>query len=245
MACLCTYGVTFLLGFIFHAYLPDLRHRYFAWFIDRFTRQSSPAMKAFKEEALKGVREVAGREGGAPRILEIGVGTGANFQFFPSDCHLTVIDPNPHFKSYYDENRAKFSNIKSEEIIVGFGEDMDMVADGSVDAVVVTLVLCSVRDVEKVVSQVKRVLASGGKFFFVEHVRDWDVKSGTRRFFQDLLTVTGVWPFFLDGCMLNRESHLQIERAGFTTVDYDKKYAPMDSFIFQLVSPMVTGVAVK
>jgi len=245
MACLCTYGVTFALGFLFHAYLPDLRHRYFAWFIDRFTQHSSPEMRAWKGEALKDLRHVTGKDGAPARILEIGVGTGSNFQHFPSGCHLTAVDPNPHFKSYFDNNRAQFDHIKSEEIIVAFGEDMDMVADSSVDAVVITLVLCSVKDMEKVVSQAKRVLVPGGKFFFIEHVRDWAVDSGVKRLLQDLLTWTGVWPFCFDGCYLNRESHVVIDRAGFTKVSYDKKYAPMNTFPFQLVSPMVTGVAVK
>ena len=38
------------------------------------------------------------------------------------------------------------------------GEDMDMVEDNSMDAVVITLVLCSVNDVKKVLEQAKRVL---------------------------------------------------------------------------------------
>ena len=47
-----------------------------------------------------------------------------------------------------------------------------MFGDNSVDAVIVTLVLCSVEDVPKVLSEVKRVLKPGGKFYFFEHVLD-------------------------------------------------------------------------
>ena len=38
------------------------------------------------------------------------------------------------------------------------GEDIDMVKSNSVDVVVTTLVLCSVTDTAKVISQIKRVL---------------------------------------------------------------------------------------
>ena len=48
--------------------------------------------------------------------------TGSNFQYFPDGCHLTVVDPNPNFRSYYNENRAKYPQIKSEEINVCGGK---------------------------------------------------------------------------------------------------------------------------
>jgi len=238
------YIIAFILGCVFQRLLPDLRHRFFAWFINRFNEQMSPQMKAFKKEALQDVKDVRGREGKEPRLLEVGVGTGTNFQHYPP-CHLTVVDPNPHFRTYYDANRAQFPSIKSEEIIVGFGEDMDMVASGSVDAVVMTLVLCSVKDTERVLEQVHRVLVPGGKFFFLEHIREWDDSRKVKQTLQDVLTVTGVWPGLCDGCCLNRETHQKIDAAGFSSVKYEKKYAPLNHPIFDIVNPMVMGVACK
>merc|ERR1711915_1048035 len=118
-------------------------------------------MGAFKEEALKDLRTLKTlipelQDTGSCRILEVGVGTGTNFQFYPDGTELTVVDPNPHFKSYYNNNREKFPNIKSEEIIIGYGENMDLIPDDSVDAVVITLVLCSVQDTAKVLQHVRR-----------------------------------------------------------------------------------------
>ena len=43
-------------------------------------------------------------------------------------------------------------------------------ADGSCDAVVCTLTLCSVLEPQKSVAEIKRVLKPGGKFLFWEHV---------------------------------------------------------------------------
>jgi len=238
------YIIAFILGCLFHKVLPDLRHRFFAWFINRFNEQMSPKMKAFKKEALKDVKDVRGRDGKEPRLLEVGVGTGTNFQHYPP-CHLTVVDPNPHFRAYYDANRAQFPSISSEEIIVGFGEDMDMVPSDSVDAVVMTLVLCSVNDTDKVLKQVHRVLVPGGKFFFLEHIKEWDESRAVKRCLQDVLTWTGAWPMMCDGCCLNRETDRNINAAGFSSVECERKYAPMDHPIFDIVNPMVMGVASK
>jgi len=237
------YFIFFCLGFVFHKILPDIKHRSFAWFINRFNEQMDSKMLAFKEYALKDIKNMKAQ--GSIKILEIGVGTGTNFQWYPDGCHLTVIDPNPHFKSYYDNNRSKFPNIKTEEIIFGFGEEMDMVENNSMDAVVITLVLCSVKDVKKVLEQAKRVLVPGGKFFFIEHVRDWDPSHSSKQRAQDLLTGTGVWPTLFDGCMLNRQTSYDINDAGFSEVQIEKKYAPMNSLPFSLVNPMVVGIATK
>jgi len=207
-------------------------------------------MLAFKEYALRDVKNIKSKipehmDANTIKLLEIGVGTGTNFQWYPDGCHLTVVDPNPHFKSYYDKNRSKFPNIKSEEIIVGFGEEMDMVPDCSMDAVVITLVLCSVNDVKKVLEQAKRVLVPGGKLVFMEHVRDWDNSKTLKQLTQDLLTITGIWPMCCDGCNLNRQTGNDINEAGFSEVQMEKKYAPINHPIFQIVNSMIVGSATK
>jgi len=244
-----SYIIFFGLGFLLHKMLPDIRHRWFAWFINRF-ELTDPKMLAYKEYALKDLKKMKSlvpefQDSDSIKILEIGVGTGTNFQWYPDGCHLTVVDPNPHFKSYYNNNRSKFPNIKSEEIIVGFGEDMEMVETDSMDAVVITLVLCSVRDVKKVLEQAKRVLVPGGKLFFMEHVREWNPSHGKKIMFQDVLTYTGIWPTLMDGCMLNRQSNYDINDAGFSEVQMEKKYAPIDQIPFNLVNSMIVGVATK
>ena len=58
------------------------------------------------------------------------------------------VEPNRNFESYFNENRAKFPKLEISEIKEGYGEDLAAagIEDNSVDAVVVTLVLCSVED---------------------------------------------------------------------------------------------------
>lgn len=216
-----------------------------------FNATADPSFVAFKKKAFADIVKVKSKlpemqKLGSVKILELGVGTGTNFQFYPQECHLVVVDPNPHFAKYYNENRSKFPQIKSEEIIVSTGEEMNMVADESVDVVVISLVLCSVGDTKQILKQVLRVLVPGGKFFFIEHIREWDSeKHRGRQICQDLLTMTWVWPTLFDGCELNRETLKHIEAAGFSDVKAQKLYAPIDHPLFKIVNSQLLGYATK
>lgn len=178
------------------------------------------------------------------KILEIGVGTGVNFPHYPDGSHVVVVDPNPHFQSYFDANRKKFPNIHSEGIIVTTGDKMEMISDNSVDVVVMTLVLCSVDNIDEVLREILRVLAPGGKYYFMEHIAEFDLKKHwLRRKLQDAFS--WLWSFIFDGCRLNCDVLPNIQRAGFSSVDAQKYYAPVPSVIFDLERPNLKGIAVK
>uniref|UniRef100_A0A9J8CVI7 Methyltransferase type 11 domain-containing protein n=1 Tax=Cyprinus carpio carpio TaxID=630221 RepID=A0A9J8CVI7_CYPCA len=107
---------------------------------------------------------------GSLRILELGCGSGANFEHYPTGCRITCIDPNPHFQKYLEKSMAKNDHLVYDNFIVAWGENLKAVEDNSMDVVVCTLVLCSVQDTQKVLQEAKRVLKPGGAFFFIEHV---------------------------------------------------------------------------
>merc|ERR1712137_1284721 len=109
---------------------------------------------------------------GLIRILEIGAGTGPNFEFYPANSKLTVVEPNPFFESIFYESHTKYPAIQLEKFVLRMAEDMSDVPDNSIDVVVSTLVLCSVRNLELTLKEVQRVLAPGGKFYYWEHVHD-------------------------------------------------------------------------
>lgn len=91
-------------------------------------------------------------------VLEIGVGTGANFQFYPRGTFITALDPNPHMNYYLRHSKSYYPHIALKDYIVGSAEDMRCIPDKSMSAVVSTLVLCSVESVEKVLKEIIRVL---------------------------------------------------------------------------------------
>ena len=96
------------------------------------------------------------------QLLEIGAGSGANFQYYPDYTEITCLEPNNECNSYLLNNVAVTGSdgrgVKVKQIIKGFAEKMSLIPDNSMDAVVSTLVLCSVRDTKKCMMEIKRVL---------------------------------------------------------------------------------------
>lgn len=229
----------------------DLSHRWFAFFLYHITKKKDPKVQEFKKDFFSSLDSITShdpelRKTNGIKILEVGVGTGVNFSFYPDGCHLIVVDPNPHFAKYYDENRSKFPNINSQEILVTTGEEMTGVADNSVDVVVMTTVLCSVGDAEKIMKQILRVLAPGGKLYMLEHIKEFNPsKYWLRSTLQECLTVSRIWPFCFDNCHLNRDFLDVIENAGFSKVDAERVYAPLTKLLFLLIKPHLKVICVK
>src|SRR5258708_33678544 len=98
----------------------------------------------------------------------------------------------------------------------GRAEGLDA-ADNSFDAVVGTLVMCSVRDPQRTLKEILRVLKPGGRYVFIEHVAA-PRQSRTRRF-QAL--VKPIWKLVSDGCEVDRETWATIQGAGFSRVQLD------------------------
>jgi ubiquinone/menaquinone biosynthesis C-methylase UbiE len=166
-------------------------------------------------------------------IIEIGPGTGVNLSYFSHNIRWIGIEPNP-FMDKYLWQRAKELGLQVE-IRRGIAEDLPA-ADSSADAVVSTLVLCSVSDVAKALSEILRVLKPGGRLVFVEHVA---APRGTwlRRF---QTWVKPAWKRLGDGCHPDRETWVALERAGFAQLEYAHFRVSIP-----LVSPQIAGIAVK
>ncbi|XP_032784993.2 methyltransferase-like protein 7A [Daphnia magna] len=185
------------------------------------------------------------RNKGLLRILEIGAGSGANFEFFPPNSKLIVVEPNAFFEPLFYE-RQKKSLTKVDKFLLTCAEDMKEVEDNSMDVVVSTLVLCSVRDLKQTLKEVHRVLAKGGKFYYWEHVHD---APGTwLHFVQNLLTYT-VWDLIF-GCHLNRNiDDVVAEDVNlFSHVDQKRFDIPLSKdgwSAWKLVRVHVMGVATK
>ncbi len=167
-------------------------------------------------------------------ILEIGPGAGANFGYYPSSVRWMGIEPNPFMQPYL-KKRAEEANLQIQ-VLQGQAERLD-VEDGSVDAVVSTLVLCSVENLEGVLREILRVLRPGGTFYFLEHVAA-PPQTQLRRV-QGWLQPA--WHVIADGCCLDRETGPVIEAAGFEQVTYDRFRAPIPA----IVSPQIIGRAIK
>jgi SAM-dependent methyltransferase len=101
------------------------------------------------------------------RVVEIGPGRGANFHHYPAGTTVIAFEPNTYFHDPLVE--AATEHGLDLELHVGDLRDAAL-PDASVDAVVATLVLCSVDDPPAMIAEIERILTTGGRFCFVEHV---------------------------------------------------------------------------
>ena len=167
-------------------------------------------------------------------VVEIGAGDGANFTHYPDAVtRLVAVEPEPWLRRHAEARAGE-----RVEVVAGTGESLPL-ADGEADAVVSTLVLCSVADEGTVLAEARRVLRPGGELRFLEHVQDHE--PGPLRHLQRGLDAT-VWPHLFGGCHCGRDTVGAIEAAGFEVADVDRFCFPPGSR--SPVSPAVLGRAV-
>jgi ubiquinone/menaquinone biosynthesis C-methylase UbiE len=167
------------------------------------------------------------------RVLEIGGGTGANLPFYGDDVEsLTITEPEAPMARRLDEHvRAERPGTT---VLRAPAEDLPF-EDGAFDAVVSTLVLCTVDDQPRALRQLRRVLRPGGRLLFIEHVRSDDPRLAR---WQDRLT--GLQLRLGHGCNCNRPTLDTITSSGFDVAEVDQdvlRKAP------PIVRPLIVGVA--
>lgn len=167
-------------------------------------------------------------------IVELGPGVGANFRYFPEGTTVIAVEPNPHMHKGLRRQAAKHD---IELQIVDNGAEAIDLPDDSVEAVVCTLVLCSVDDPRRCLREVRRILKPGGRFYFLEHVAA--PKGHWRRKLQD--RIYRPWRYVFEGCRTNQHTADLVRAAGFITVDI-QEYTLSGPFL--PVNTQVMGIAV-
>ncbi len=200
-----------------------LRQRLFAWLL---TAGSGPYERAMRDRKRALLGDLAGT------VVEIGPGTGANLSFFGPDVRWVGVEPNPYARTRLQAEADRLG--RPVQFADGTAAATGL-PDASADAVVCTLVLCSVPDVEAALAEALRVLRPGGPFVFVEHVA---APAGTGwRCVQD--AVRPAWSLVADGCRPNRETEAVIRRAGFASVEVERFAGPAPG----VVRPHIAGTA--
>jgi len=185
------------------------------------------------------------------RVVELGPGTGVNLEHLgcrhaaptshglgpgasglehpteagPHDLEWFGVEPSEPMRDKLRERWTRERPGSAEPHFVGLDGNRLELEDGWADAVVATLVLCSVPDPAATLAEVRRVLKPGGRFVFLEHV---GAPRGTwTRRLQAL--GTPVWRWLADGCCLNRDTGALIESAGFEAVELEAYVAPREA----------------
>jgi ubiquinone/menaquinone biosynthesis C-methylase UbiE len=186
-------------------------------------------MMANSEKA--GLREIrrAALSRARGRTLEIGAGTGLNFDLYPDAVtELVLTEPEEPMARRLRERAGDRARVLES------GADALPFDDGAFDTIVSTLVLCTVPDPAAALREIRRVLAADGQLLLVEHVRSEDPGLAT---WQDRLRPA--WRFVARGCEPNRDTAANLAAAGFT-VDVEPGRLPKAA---PLVRPIISGVA--
>lgn len=152
------------------------------------------------------------------RVLEIGVGTGANLPFYQprTVTGLAAIDESAEMLAAAARRAAALSQAAVHPMPM----PVDMVqmdveglafGDGTFDTVVGSLVLCSVLDQGRALAEIRRVLVKpGGRLLLMEHMRPC---IRPLAWLADLANLP--WYAFNGRCHLNRQTQEMVFRAGF------------------------------
>jgi SAM-dependent methyltransferase len=196
-----------------------------AWLLDRLDRHLHRRLGERKRRLFSDLR--------GP-VLELGPGTGANFRYLPRGTKLAVVEPDPHVQP------RLLARAQSEGIVlsvVGLHDDGSIdLPDASVGTVMASLVLCSVDDPSRVLSEIRRVLRPGGTFRFLEHVA---APRGTALHALQA-TVQAPWRWCFQGCHTTRPTHELLQAAGFADVQIEHYRA--GSWILP-IDAQISGIA--
>jgi len=130
----------------------------FAYLNNKALRIDNIVFGAGKKEIFSCLHETASLLDRPLQLVEVGAGTGSNFVFYPKNSEIVCVEPNEYSKKYLLANVAKVAGIELKQFHLGFGEDMSFIETESVDVVVSTHVLCSVRDVDQCLREILRIL---------------------------------------------------------------------------------------
>jgi len=143
------------------------------------------------------------------KVLEIGIGTGLNLPYYPRDVQVIGIEPFHHKLVY---SRDKHPNQTNISYVQTDAQELPFAAQ-SFDAVIGTLVFCTIPDPVAAFREIRRITKPPGYIRILEHVRIPHPLWGK---LQDWLTP--VWKPMAGGCHLNRETAKIAESAGLHIV---------------------------
>lgn len=191
------------------------------------SRHETDAIQRMRRENLAGL---------TGRVLEVGAGTGTNFAFYPSTVSEVVAVEPEHRLAVLARQSAEAAPVP---VTVRSDAVEDFAAGEPFDAVVCSMVLCSVDDPDAVVRQLHSLLRPGGELRFLEHVASGGVRAGLQKAADATL-----WPRLLGNCHTHRHTEQTIAAAGFEVVDARREWT-MPAWVPLPVAEFAIGRALK
>jgi ubiquinone/menaquinone biosynthesis C-methylase UbiE len=206
--------------------LPHPRHRWFAKFYDFFDHMDDKRMIPLRKRLLEGL---------SGTVLEVGSGTGGNFEhyeFGPIET-LEATEPDPFMRGRAEEKASALPEAARAKLRLSEAPAEALpFPDAHFEAVVSCLVLCTVSDLSKSLQEMRRVLKPGGELRLLEHV----AAEGRWRTVQG--AIQPVYGWVSAGCRLDRHTEDAVRAAGFS-LDVSERTG------FSPVHPAFRGVGRK
>ncbi len=181
----------------------DIRNPLFARLYAHVLRRGESArMVACRRRLLDGL---------TGRVLEIGPGNGPNFPHYPATVTTVVaVEPEPYLRA-----RAQLAAQRAPvtiNVLAGDAEHLPA-EDASMDAIVISQVLCSVPDQARALTEIRRVLRVGGELRVLEHVvAEHPLPKAALR-----VAEATFWPRVFGNCHPARDTLAALSGAGFDT----------------------------
>lgn len=155
---------------------------------------------SWRKEMLRGL------EG---EVLEVGVGAGANFEYYPMNINVTGIDFSPKM---LEIAQSKTQKSKAEIKLIEMDIEQMEFPDNYFDTVISSCVFCSVPNPIAGLKEIRRVVKPEGKIIMLEHMRSENAFVGNALDLVNPLTVR------LTGANVNRETVRNIEKSGMKII---------------------------
>ncbi len=101
------------------------------------------------------------------QVLEIGIGTGTSYKYYPEQTSVTGIDISPDMLKKAKSNIEK-DNLKNKSVIMMNGEKLKF-ADNTFDKVVGMYVVSVTQNPDLLIKEMKRVCKPNGDIYLVNH----------------------------------------------------------------------------
>ncbi len=207
--------------------MGTVNNPFFARLWSRMSTREPESIRTLRRENLAGL---------SGRVLEVGAGTGTNFAFYPATVtEVVAVEP--------EQRLAVIARQAADKASVPVTVSTDTVekyqAGQPFDAVVCSLVLCSVGEPDSVLRQLFSTLRPGGELRYLEHV----ASTGPRELLQRLADAT-LWPRLLGNCHTHRDTERSIVDAGFEISAARREWL-MPAWVPLPVSETAIGRAVR
>jgi phosphatidylethanolamine/phosphatidyl-N-methylethanolamine N-methyltransferase len=181
------------------------------------------SLEAFLEGLIfRRLRKKLWTQASGSDILEVGVGTGKNFSFYPGDARITAIDFSP--KMLEQARRKRDRKQLAVDLALMDVESLSY-ANNSFDTVIASFVFCSVPRPRKGLKELHRVLKPGGQLLLLEHVLSSNKVMAAMMSFLNPLVVRAV------GANINRQTVKNVQACPFRNVFVDPASGDMIKLI--------------